>query len=381
VSLILSSVAPAYTGFEVFWFVIIAILWAGYFVLEGFDFGIGIMLGVLGRGSDLDRRVLINTIGPVWDGNEVWLLTAGGATFAAFPNWYATLFSGFYLPLFLILAALIFRGVAFEFRAKRALPAWRVAWDHAIFWGSLLPALLWGVAFANILRGVPIGANFSYFGSFFNLLNPYSLLGGVTTLLLFSLHGAVFASLKTTGELRARASRTAMLLAPAATAAIVAFLAWTYVNAHNVHNTGLVPPFVPIIAIAAVAVVGWLLREKLEGWAFVAMAVGLVCLVATLFLNLYPRVMVSSISPAYNLTIGNAASAPYTLKVMTIVALIFTPIVLVYQGWSYWVFRARVQGPVQGDPDGVEPTTGPIGPDPVATQGVEASPAAESGVS
>ena len=168
-----------------FWFIIIAILWSGYFVLEGFDFGVGIMLGVVAR-DDLDRRVLINTIGPVWDGNEVWLLVAGGATFAAFPNWYATLFSGFYLPLFLILAALIFRGVAFEFRSKRALPAWRLAWDHAIFWGSLLPALLWGVAFANILRGVPIGANFTYLGSFFNLLNPYSLLGGVTTLLLFS---------------------------------------------------------------------------------------------------------------------------------------------------------------------------------------------------
>ena len=176
-ALILAGVHSAHTGFEVFWFIIIAILWSGYFVLEGFDFGVGIMLGLVAR-DDLDRRVLINTIGPVWDGNEVWLLVAGGATFAAFPNWYATLFSGFYLPLFLILAALIFRGVAFEFRAKRTLPAWRLAWDNAIFWGSFLPALLWGVAFANILRGVPIGANFTYLGSFFNLLNPYSLLGG-----------------------------------------------------------------------------------------------------------------------------------------------------------------------------------------------------------
>ena len=379
--LIFASAAPAYTGFEVFWFVLIAILWAGYFVLEGFDFGIGIMLGVLGHGDDLDRRVLINTIGPVWDGNEVWLLVAGGATFAAFPNWYATLFSGFYLPLFLILAALIFRGVAFEFRAKRAFPAWRLAWDHAIFWGSLLPALLWGVAFANILRGVPISANYNYLGSFFNLLNPYSLLGGVTTLLLFSLHGAIFASLKTTGDLRARATRTAMYLAPVATAAILAFLSWTYVNAHNVHNTGLVPPFVPILALAGVAVVGWLLREKLEGWAFVAMAVGLICLVATIFLNLYPRVMVSSISPAYSLTISNAASAPYTLKVMTIVALIFTPLVLVYQGWSYWVFRARVQRPAQGEPEAVEPGPGPESPEPVGATSPTQSPSPGSGVS
>ncbi len=221
-----------------------------------------------------------------------------------------------------------------------------MAWDHAIFWGSLLPALLWGVAFANLLRGVPIGKDFAYYGSFFNLLNPYSLLGGVTTLLLFALHGAVFACLKTTGELRARASRVAMILAPAATAALLAFLSWTYVNAHNVHNTGIVPPFVPVLAIVAIATVGWLLRENLEGWAFVATATGIVGLVATFFLNLFPRVMVSSISSAYSLTIGNSASAPYTLKVMTIVALIFTPIVLLYQGWSYWVFRARVRRPV-----------------------------------
>lgn len=338
------AAVPAYTGLETFWFVVIAVLWAGYFLLEGFDLGVGMLLPVVGR-SDLDRRVLVNTIGPVWDGNEVWLLVAGGATFAAFPDWYATLFSGFYLPLFLILAALIFRGVAFEYRSKRSQPRWHLAWDHAIFWGSLLPSLLWGVAFANILRGTPIGPHGSYLGSFWNLLNPYALVGGVTTLLLFALHGAVFLSLKTTDDIHQRAARTAMLLAPAATAAVVAFLAWTYANAHHAGNTGLVPPFVPILGIAAVAVVGWLLREKLEGWAFVASAVALVCLVATIFLNLYPRVMVSSISSAFDLTIGNSASAPYTLRVMTVVALIFTPLVLVYQGWSYWVFRARVRRP------------------------------------
>jgi cytochrome d ubiquinol oxidase subunit II len=375
-SLAISTLTPAYTGLEVFWFVIIAILWAGYFVLEGFDFGIGMMLPVLGR-DDMDRRVLINTIGPTWDGNEVWLLVAGGATFAAFPNWYATLFSGFYLPLFLILVALIFRGVAFEFRTKRTLPAWRTAWDHAIFWGSLLPALLWGVAFANILRGVPIGKNFSYLGSFFNLLNPYALVGGVTTLLLFALHGAVFASLKTTDELQERAERVAKMLAPAATTALLAFLSWTYVNARDIHNTGLVPPFVPVVTIVAIAVVGWLLRERLGGWAFVTTAVGIVGLVATIFLNLYPRVMVSSISSAYNLTIGNAASAPYTLRVMTIVALIFTPIVLVYQGWSYWVFRARVRRPPVS-PVEVVPGPAPVGgPAQTELEGAEASERSE----
>jgi cytochrome bd ubiquinol oxidase subunit II len=295
----------------------------------------------------------------VWDGNEVWLLVAGGATFAAFPDWYATLFSGFYLPLFLILAALIFRGVAFEYRSKRDAPRWHLAWDHAIFWGSLVPALLWGVAFANILRGTPIGPGGSYHGSFWNLLNPYALLGGVTTLLLFALHGAVFLSLKTTDDLLERARATAARIAPLATVALLGFLTWTYLNAHHAHNTGLVPPLVPVLGIAAVAAVGWLMRERLAGWAFIANAVGLVCLVATIFLNLYPRVMVSSISPIYDLTIGNAASAPYTLKVMTIVALIFTPLVLAYQSWSYWVFRQRVRRPglpatdtVSGDGDG-----------------------------
>jgi len=342
-----AATVPAYTGFEIFWFLIIAVLWSGYFVLEGFDFGVGMLLPVIGK-TDLDRRVMVNTIGPIWDGNEVWLLVAGGATFAAFPNWYATLFSGFYLPLFLILAALIARGVAFEYRAKRPNAQWRLGFDHCIFWGSLIPSLLWGVAFANILRGTPIGPNGHYLGSFFNLLNIYSLLGGVTTLLLFALHGSVFLNLKTTGEIHERARAASKVLAPAATIAMLAFLAWTYANAHHAHNTGIVPPFVPILGIVAVAAVGWLLREKLEGWAFVANAVALVCLVATIFLNLYPRVMVSSISPKFTLTIGNASSAPYTLKVMTIVALIFTPIVLVYQGWSYWVFRARVRRP--GDP-------------------------------
>jgi cytochrome d ubiquinol oxidase subunit II len=372
----IGAVTPAYTGLEIFWFLIIAVLWVGYFVLEGFDFGVGMLLPVVGN-DDLDRRVMVNTIGPVWDGNEVWLLVAGGATFAAFPNWYATLFSGFYLPLFLILAALIFRGVAFEFRSKRVMPQWRLAWDHAIFWGSLIPSLLWGVAFANILRGTPIGPHGTYLGSFFNLLNAYSLLGGVTTLLLFALHGSVFLCLKTTEGLKERAERTAKVLAPAATVALLGFLAWTYVNARNAHDVGIVPPFVPILAVAAVAAVGWLLRERMEGWAFIANAVAMIGLVATIFLNLYPRVMVSSISPAFNLTIGNSASAPYTLKVMTVVALIFTPLVLVYQGWSYWVFRARVRRPgdpaVPGATDGAT-TDGPPAEGPSTAAAVASGP-------
>lgn len=187
------------------WFLLVAVLFTGYFILEGFDFGVGMLLPVLGR-DDRERRVLINTIGPVWDGNEVWLITAGGAMFAAFPEWYATLFSGFYLPLLLILLALIARGVAFEYRNKRPEASWKRRWDHAIFFGSLLPAVLWGVAFANILRGVPLTADHEYAGGLLNLLNPYALLGGVTTAALFLTHGAVFIALKTVGDVRHRAA-------------------------------------------------------------------------------------------------------------------------------------------------------------------------------
>src|SRR6266700_7684174 len=209
------------------WFIAIAVLWAGYFVLEGFDFGVGILLPFLSRGDETARRTMINTIGPVWDGNEVWLLTAGGATFAAFPAWYATLFSGFYLPLLLILAALIIRGVCFEFRCKVEDPRWRAAWDRALFFGSALPALLWGVAFANIVRGVPLNAAHVYTGNLLTLLNWYGLLGGLVTLSLFILHGAIFLSLKTTCGLRQRARGAAVRAAAAAVALAAVFLAVT----------------------------------------------------------------------------------------------------------------------------------------------------------
>jgi cytochrome bd ubiquinol oxidase subunit II len=328
-----------YLNLPTLWFALIAVLWVGYFFLEGFDFGVGMLLPVLGS-DDVDRRVLINTIGPVWDGNEVWLLVAGGATFAAFPEWYATLFSGFYLALFLILAALIFRGVAFEFRSKDRGPGWRAWWDRAIVWGSALPALLWGVAFADILHGVPIGADHEYAGSFLDLLHPYALLGGVTTLLLFATHGATFLSLRTDGELRGRARAVGRRLGVASTASLTFFLTWTFFNARS--NDGIVPGVVPVAAIAAVAAVEWLLRERLEGWAFVATGLSIALLTATLFLNLYPRVLVSSLGAANDLTIWNASSTRYTLTVMTVAALVFTPVVLVYQAWTYWVFRRRV---------------------------------------
>jgi len=334
-------VQEGYLNLETLWFALIAILWTGYFFLEGFDFGVGVLLPFLGK-DEIDRRVLVNTIGPVWDGNEVWLIVAGGATFAAFPEWYATMFSGFYLALFLILAALIFRGVAFELRGKDARPQWRARWDLAIFWGSAVPAFLWGVAWANILRGTPVGPDHVWVGSFFDLLNPYALLGGLTMLLLFTLHGGVFLTLKTKGEIQERARRAAKLLAWPTTAAVFGFLGWSFLRAHSTGIDGIVPPLVPILALVAVAAVEWLLREKLDGWAFGLTAAAIVGIAATVFLNLYPRVMPSSVDPAYDLTIWNAASTHYTLKVMTVVALIFTPLVLVYQAWTYWVFRKRI---------------------------------------
>jgi cytochrome d ubiquinol oxidase subunit II len=319
-----------------FWFVLIAVLWIGYFFLEGFDFGVGVLLPVIGK-SEEERRVMINTIGPVWDGNEVWLLVAGGATFAAFPEWYATLFSGFYLPLLLILVALIIRGVAFEYRGKQDSAEWRSRWDLAIFIGSLVPAILWGVAFANIVRGVPIDAEGTYTGGFFNLLNPYALLGGIVTLGLFTTHGATFLALKTKGSVRDKAHDLVGKVGLATAVAAVLFLGWTLISQGEV-GTWITA------ALAAASLLGALAfdRIKREGWAFTLTGVTIALAVVTLFMTLYPNVMPSSTDPAYNLTIANASSTPYTLKVMTWVALVMTPIVLVYQAWTFWVFRRRI---------------------------------------
>jgi cytochrome bd ubiquinol oxidase subunit II len=318
------------------WFLLIAVLWTGYFVLDGFDFGVGILLPVLGR-DEATRRVLINAIGPVWDGNEVWLLVAGGATFAAFPEWYASLFSGFYLPLLLILVALIIRGVAFEYRGKIDDARWRARWDIAIFVGSLVPALLWGVAFGNIVRGVKLSSQHLYVGSFFDLLNPYALLGGLVTLSLFTLHGAVFLALKTDGDVRAAARGMAAKVGVVAIVLGAGFLLWTQL-AHGDPGSGITA------AICAAALIGaWVLnRAGREGWAFTAMVVTIASATATLFQALFPDVLPSTISAANSLTVTNASSTHYTLTVMSWVALVFTPFVLLYQGWTYWVFRKRI---------------------------------------
>ncbi|GLY08339.1 cytochrome d ubiquinol oxidase subunit II [Actinoplanes sp. NBRC 101535] len=320
-----------------FWFLLIGVLWAGYFLLEGFDFGVGILLPVLGR-DDRSRRLAINTIGPVWDGNEVWLIVAGGATFAAFPEWYATLFSGFFLPLLLILVALIVRGVAFEYRGKRDGAVWRKRWDTAIFWSSLIPAILWGVAFGNIVRGVPLDANHEYVGGFFNLLNPYALLGGLTTLALFTLHGAVFLALKTDGPMREQAGALAAKLAVAAVPVAAAFLIWTGIASGDVWGIAVSVPAALALVTAVV-----LTRVRREGWAFTATAATIVLATAALFVTLFPNVMPSTLDAANSLTTTNASSTPYTLTVMTWVAVCFTPLVLIYQSWTYWVFRKRLK--------------------------------------
>jgi cytochrome bd ubiquinol oxidase subunit II len=328
---------------ETLWFALIAVLFIGYFVLEGFDFGVGILTKVLPE-DDTDRRVMINTIGPVWDGNEVWLLTGGGAMFAAFPLWYATVFSSFYLPLFLILIALIVRGVAFEFRGKRSGERWRWWWDQAIFYGSLVPAILWGVAFANFVQGIPIEADGLFVGSFFDLVSPYALLGGVASLLMFTLHGAMYLALKTEdgGRIAERAHALALRLGVVVALGVVGFLIWTYLNAVSLGDTGVVPNIIPVSAMGAAVAAPILVRERLHGWAFGATTAMIALVTLTLFLNLYPRLLVSSLDPAFDITIENAKASDLTLTIMSWAALVFVPIVLLYQGWSYWVFRHRV---------------------------------------
>ena len=319
-----------------FWFLLIGVLWTGYFFLEGFDFGVGMLLHPLGR-TETERRVLINTIGPVWDGNEVWLLTAGGATFAAFPNWYATLFSGFYLALFLILVALIVRGVAFEYRGKVDSDVWRRRWDLGIAFGSWVPSVLWGVAFANIVAGVPIDANGDFTGTLLTLLNPFGLLGGVVTASLFLLHGLHFVALKTEGEIHERAKTMAGRVAPVTIVAGGTFLVW------NQLERGEPWTWVPVV-VAAVGLVAsvFAIRAGRDGTAFAATGIAIAAAVLALFGSLFPDVMPSTTDPAFSLTVDNASSTPYTLRIMTWVAVIMTPVVLGYQAWSYWVFRKRI---------------------------------------
>jgi cytochrome d ubiquinol oxidase subunit II len=323
---------------QTFWFIVIAVLWTGFFVLEGFDLGVGMLHGVLGK-DEAGRRAAINTIGPLWDGNEVWLIVAGAAMFAAFPGWYATMFSGFYVAMVLLLAGLIARGVSFEFRGKRDSPRWRRTWDALMTGGSVLVALLIGVALGNLVHGVPIGRDDEFTGSFIDLLNPYSLFAGVTLLLLCVLQGATFLSLKTTADLQLRSANLARRAAPVAGLAVLVFVIWTQATA----GRGGLPNLFQVAAVLAVIDSIWFLRVREAGWSFAATTITIGSTILSLFADLYPRVMVSSTSPAYSLTVQGTASGSYALTVMTVVTVVLFPIVLVYQGWTYYVFRRRVR--------------------------------------
>jgi cytochrome bd ubiquinol oxidase subunit II len=320
-----------------FWFIVIAVLWTGFFVLEGFDFGVGMLHDAVG-GDEPGRRAAINTIGPLWDGNEVWLVVAGAATFAAFPGWYATMFSGFYLALALLLAALIVRGVAFEYRGKRDAARWRRTWDGALTAGSLLAPLLIGVALGDLLHGLPINSAQNYTGSFWDLLQPYGLFTGVTLVLICLLHGATFLSLKTTGDMHERAGMLARRVAPASGAFVLGFIIWTHVTAST---TFFLNPIELLAVLAAIAAV-WLVYDRRDGFAFAASTVTIGACILSIFVGLYPNVMVSTTSRAYSLTVHNTASGAYSLKAMTVVVILFLPLVLGYQAWTYYVFRRRV---------------------------------------
>ncbi len=329
---------------ETFWFLALGFLWVGYLVLEGFDFGVGMLLPFIGK-SDKDRRVMMNSIGPHWDGNEVWVITAGAGTFAAFPDWYATLFSAYFLPLLIIVVALVVRAVAFEYRGKHDTARWKGNWDRIIALTSFLPALLWGVALTGIINGVPIGKDMQFTGNFFDLVQPFALMGGLVTFLLSLLCGAVFLGLKTHGELRERARTVAQRVAPITLGILLIFALWT--------TWGVLGDVIPnvLLLTAAATLTGAVVlttRRGTEGWSFLLVSLTIAFAVGGLFVILYPNVMVSSTDAAFNLTIYNTASGSYTLTVMTIVALVMLPIVLFYQAVTYYVFRGRL------DPDTLE---------------------------
>jgi cytochrome bd ubiquinol oxidase subunit II len=327
---------------QILWFILIAVLWIGFYFLEGFDFGVGMLLPFLGK-KDEERRAIINTIGSVWDGNEVWLLTAGGATFAAFPQWYATMFSGFYLALFLLLVGLIIRGIAFEYRSKDSNPKWRNTFDWMIAIGSFLVSLLLGTAFANLARGVPINEKMMYTGNLFTLLNPYGLIGGLTTVAVFLLHGSNFLSLKLEGKLHDRVHEACRKIYIAAAVMGVVLAVSTYFFTDAGTKLGVNPGITPIASLLALLISIFFINRKMEGWAFISVALHIVLTQVAFFMLMFPRVMISSTNPEFNLTIYNASSSQYTLTVMSIVALIFVPIVLVYQGWTYYMFRQRIK--------------------------------------
>jgi cytochrome d ubiquinol oxidase subunit II len=340
-----------------FWFIVAAVLWVVFFILEGFDFGVGMLHSFLGR-DDMERRVLINTIGPVWDGNEVWLIVAGAVIFAAFPGWYATMFSALYLALVLLLISLIVRGLTFEYQRKFDDPRWRTFWRWGMTIGSALIPFLIGVALGDLLHGLPINSQHEFTGSFWTLLTPFGLWTGLTLTVLSLLMGATYLTLRTTGELHARAQRAATGIGAVAVIVSFGFFTWVHVGL----STGFVPEPLEALALMAIIAAAWLARARAEGWAFLAAAVGIAGTVGSLFTELFPRVMISTTNSAYNLTVDNTASPPYTLKVMTVVAVVLVPVVIVYQAWAYHIFRARLSAPkVGGDESAASETSASSG--------------------
>jgi cytochrome bd ubiquinol oxidase subunit II len=350
-----------------FWYIVIAVLWTGFFILEGFDFGVGMLHGVVGR-DEAGRRAAINTVGPLWDGNEVWLIVAAAGMFAAFPGWYATMFSAYNLALVLLLASLMVRGLAFEYRGKRDAPRWRTTWDVLMTAGGTLAPLLIGIALAGLLHGLPINPAQNFTGSFWILLQPYALWTGVTLCMLCLLHGATFLCLKTTGDMRDRSWQAARRVAPVTAAFVVGFIIWTHVTAGKAFWLNVIE----LLAILAVLAAVWLVYDRREGFAFAAAAVTIGSCIISIFVDLYPNVMVSSTNPAYNLTVHNTASGGYSLKVMTVVVILLLPVVLAYQTWTYYVFRRRVsksefQPPAPApratpEPQATQPATPPVSP-------------------
>ncbi len=323
------------------WFLLIAVLFTGFFFLEGFDFGVG-MAGSFLPKNDNEKRVLINSIGPFWDANEVWLITAAGAMFAAFPHWYSTMFSGYYMLLTLILLALICRGVAFEFRGKVDGAGWRKIWDVAIFIGSFFPPLLFGMLFASMIKGVPIGQDMEMLAGFSDLVNLYSITGGMAVVFLCLIHGLTFLSLRTEGEIRVRARKAAAVVWPIAVALLGLLGVQTFVSTDLFEHRGVIMYVICALAVVAAVLAYIFIRKGREGWAFgmTGLVIGLTFI--ALFAGMFPRLMISSIDSGFHLTVTNAASGSYTLKAMTIVTAILLPFVLAYQAWSYFVFHKRI---------------------------------------
>lgn len=323
------------------WFVLIGVLFVGFVFLEGFDFGVGMGTRFLAK-NEIERRVLINTIGPHWDANEVWLLTAGGAMFAAFPHWYATVFSGFYLPFVVLLLALIARGVAFEYRSKHPSAKWKSIWDWSIFLGSLLPPFLLGVLFANFIQGLPVDQDMNMHAGLFDIVNVYTVVGGLAFLFLSYMHGLMFIQLKTDEDIRERAHKQAMKLFFVTALVVVLFIGLTvvYTDVFNTRGWLLIPVYG--LAVILYLAIYPLLKNKKEGLSFTFSGLVLLLVTSSFFIGLFPNAVISTLDPAYNISIYDAASGAYSLKVMTIVAAIMVPIVFGYTIWSYYVFRKRV---------------------------------------